>query len=416
MIELDLIETLGLGTAALLAGEALRRLIPPLGRYNLPAPVLGGLLIAIGVLVARQQDWAEIKFDETLRVPLMIAFFTTIGFGASVHLLRKGGPQVLLFLALSTAAALLQNVVGAGVAVLTGQPPLFGVLCGSVALTGGPGTAATFGKYFEAAGIPGAEAIGVTAAMGGIIAGGVIGSPVGTLLIERLRGPSARTVARPAASAEDVVEAQIPEPVERVPRGEDVESYVLIKNIGLILLAMWAGVWVSAGLDRIGATFPAYIGAMLVAAALRNFDDVTGLLKLSQRTIDEVGNAALAYFLVIALMVLHLWDLAVVALPLLAVLTVQILLVAVLCRWPIFPAMGRDYDAAVMAGGFYGFMMGTTANAMAIMDALARRYGPAPRAFLVVPLVGASFIDFTNALLIQGCLWIFAPEAGVTPP
>jgi len=407
MIELGLVETLGLGTVALFAGEMLRRLIPPLGRYNLPAPVLGGLLISIAVLTSHQQNWSEVKFDQTLVVPLMIAFFTTIGFGASVSLLKKGGPQVVLFLVLSTIGAVLQNIVGAGVAVATGQSPLFGVLCGSVSLTGGPGTALAFADSFEAAGVEGAKTIGATCAMGGIIAGGIIGAPIGTLLIEKLRRPAIDGVTGPAPSIEDVVESRVAEPDETVPAGEDVEAYVLIKNVGWIFLAMWGGYWVSEGLASLGATFPAYIGAMLVAAAIRNFDDATGLLGLSQKTIDELGNAALAYFLVISLMVLQLWHLAAVALPLLAVLAAQIVLVGLLCWWPIFPWLGRDYDAAVMAGGFYGFMMGTTANSMAIMDALVRRYGPAPRAFLVVPIVGASFIDFTNALLIQGCLSLF---------
>ncbi|MGC1275961.1 MAG: sodium/glutamate symporter [Planctomycetaceae bacterium] len=408
MIELGLVQTLGLGTAALFAGELMRRIIPPLGRYNLPAPVLGGLLVSVVVLIGHETGrLKEVTFDETLVVPLMIAFFTTIGFGASFSLLKKGGPQVFLFLALSTVAAVLQNVVGASVAVATGQSPLFGVLCGSVSLTGGPGTALAFAESFEKAGVEGAGVIGATCAMGGIIAGGIVGSPIGTLLIERLRRPALDGVTGPTLSVEEVVESRVPEPVEHVPPGEDVESYVLIKNVGLILIAMWAGLWVSAWLKSLGWTFPPYIGAMLIAAAMRNFDDVTGLLGLSQKTIDEVGNAALAYFLVISLMILQLWQLAAVALPLLAVLAAQIMLIAVLCWWLIFPLLGRDYDAAVMSGGFYGFMMGTTANSMAIMDALARRYGPAPRAFLVVPIVGASFIDFTNALLIQGCLSLF---------
>lgn len=408
MIELSLIETLGLGTAALFAGEMLRRFIPILGRYNLPAPVLGGLLVSVAILIAHEQAWlTEVRFDQTLVKPLMVAFFTTIGFGASYGLLRKGGPQVLVFLSISTLAAVLQNVVGAGVAVATGQSPLFGVLCGSVALTGGPGTALAFSESFEEAGVQGAAVVGATCAMGGIIAGGIVGSPIGTILIERLRRPAVDGIGNHALSAEEVVESRVSEPVEHVPAGEDVDSYVLIKNVGMILIAMWAGQWVSAWLESHDWKFPAYIGAMLVAAAMRNVDELTGIFGLSQKSIDEIGNAALTYFLVISLMILQLWQLAGVALPMLAVLAAQIVLVALMCRWLIFPLLGRDYDAAVMAGGFYGFMMGTIANSMAIMDALVRRYGPAPRAFLVVPIVGASFIDFTNSLLILGCLWLF---------
>jgi ESS family glutamate:Na+ symporter len=410
MLNLDPIHTLAFGGVVLAVGYALRRAIPVLARYNLPAPVIGGLLVSVAVLVARRWDRTPFQFDTALRDPLMIAFFTTIGFGASFGLLKKGGPLVLLFFALSTFAAVLQNVAGAAAAAAMGQPPLFGVLCGSVTLTGGPATGLAFAPQFEAAGVAGAGPIAVASAMGGIVAGGIIGAPIGTLLIERLHRQRAATTnpGPPAPAAEAVVEAQLPGPVEQVPAGEDMESYVLLKSVGVILVAMWAGSWVGAAITALGVTLPAYIGAMLVAAVMRNFDDATGWLGLSQRAIDEIGNVALSFFLVVALMTLELWRLAAVALPLLVVLAVQVGLVAALCFWPVFPWMGRDYDAAVTAGGFVGFMMGTTANAMANMDALARRYGPAPRAFLVVPMVGAFFIDFTNAVLIQACLNIFS--------
>jgi ESS family glutamate:Na+ symporter len=408
MLELDLIHTLAFGAVVLCLGYAIRRAVPILARYNLPAPVIGGLLVSLVVLAARQWDRTLFQFNTTLRDPLMIAFFTTIGFGASFGLLKKGGPQVLLFFALSTIAAALQNVAGAATAHALGQPPLFGVLCGSVTLTGGPATGLAFADQFEAAGVTGAAPIAVAAAMFGIVAGGLVGTPVGTLLIERLNRARAVGAVSTPATAEEVVEAQLPAPREEVPVGEDVGAYVLLKSVGLILVAMWAGSWVGAGITALGVTLPAYIGAMLVAAALRNLDDATGWLGLSQQSIDDVGNVALSFFLVLALMTLELWKLAAVALPLVAILCVQVALVTAYCFWPIFPRMGRDYDAAVMAGGFIGFMMGTTANAMANMDSLARRYGPSPRAFLVVPMVGAFFIDFVNAILIQACLNLFA--------
>ena len=139
---------------------------------------------------------------------------------------------------------------------------------------------------------------------------------------------------------------------------------------------------------------------MLMAAAIRNLDDVTGWLRLPERLIDDVGNAALSLFLVMALMTLRLWELAGLALPLLLIIIAQLVILCLFSLWPLFRVMGRDYDAAVMSGGFVGFMMGTTANAMANMRSLVERYGPAPRAFLVVPMVGAFFIDFTNAIII----------------
>jgi ESS family glutamate:Na+ symporter len=170
---------------------------------------------------------------------------------------------------------------------------------------------------------------------------------------------------------------------------------------------MWIGSWVSKGFAALGVTLPAYIGAMLVAAAIRNLDDLTLWIGLSQRIIDDIGNVALSLFLVVALMNLKLWELAGLALPLAVIVVAQVALVAVVCFWPIFQLMGRDYESAVMSGGFIGFMLGTTANAMAVMRTLVERYGPAPRAFLVAPMVGAFFIDFTNALIITACINIW---------
>lgn len=408
---LDAVQTLAFAAAVLLVGHLLRRAVPPLARYNVPTPVVGGLLFAAVALLAKRQGVTLLRFDETLKVPLMVAFFTTIGFGAGVGLLRKGGPHVLILFGLCGIVIALQNVLGAAVAVATGQPPLFGVLCGSVTLAGGPGTAAAFAESFEDAGIEGAAAIGITVATAGIVIGGVLGGPLGTFLIERLRRRPARLPQNdPPASeprtAAEVVESKLPGPVERVPTGEDPAAYVLLKGVGVTLIAMWIGHWAGAAITTPRFQLPAYIGAMLVAAAIRNVDDATGLVGLSQRTLDMIGEVALALFLAVTLMTLDLSRLAAVAGPLLAIVACQTLLVTAVCVWPVFPWMGRDYDAAVMAGGFCGFMMGTTANAMANMDALARRYGPAPRAFLVVPLVGAFFLDFMNVLLIQAGLWL----------
>lgn len=407
MLQLDQISTLAFGGLVLLLGYALRRAIPPLGRCNLPAPVIGGLVVAVAMLAARNWDLDLVKFDRTLEKPLMSAFFTTVGFGASFNLLRTGGRPVLFFFLLSTIAALLQNLVGAATAVAVGQPALFGVLCGSVTLTGGPATGLAFAPQFEQAGVIGAEPIAAASAMFGIVAGGLIGAPIATALLASLNRRRTEGAVPPTPTAEQVVERQLPAPVESVPVGEDVESYVLLKTVGVILMAMWLGAELSAWLTAHVLTLPFYIGGMLVAAALRNLDDATGWLGLNQATIDDVGNVALSFFLAVALMTLELWKLAAVAGPLAAVLVVQILLVAAYSVWPVFARMGRNYDSAVIAGGFCGFMMGTTANAMATMDAIVKRYGPSPMAYLVVPMVGAFFIDFTNALLIQGCLNVF---------
>ena len=194
-------------------------------------------------------------------------------------------------------------------------------------------------------------------------------------------------------------------------KGEDRESYALLKALVVLLVAMWLGGavngWLNGWLGRIGMALPAYIGAMLVAAALRNADEALKLIGISQRLLDDFGNVALSLFLVMALTTLRLWEIVHIAVPLAIIVLIQVVLVSALCIWPVFKLMGRDYDAAVISSGFCGFMLGTTANAMANMEALVERYGAAPRAFLVVPMVGAIFIDFTNAPIITAFINVF---------
>ena len=407
-MSLDLVQTVALAGIVLFVGYFIRRVIPPLAEYNIPAPVVGGLLVAILMTLNRAYFGYAVSFNTTLQSPLMIAFFTTIGFGASVALLRVGGPAVIIFFLFSTAMAFIQNVMGAGVAMALGQPPLMGVLAGSVTLTGGPATGLAFAPEFEKAGVPAAATLAVAAAMVGIVAGGILGGPIGTYVARRSPGRRGSSTPMQQPVAQHVVEDGLPSPATtKVPEGEDVESYDLLKAIVVILAAMWAGSWLTVGFTAMGLTLPAYIGAMLVAAVIRNVDDLTGLFGLSQRTLDDVGNVALSIFLVMALMTLRLWDLVGLAAPLAIMLLVQVAAVGLMAVALVWPLMGRDYEAAVMSSGFVGFMLGTTANAMANMKALVERYGPAPKAFLVVPMIGAFFIDFTNALIITAFLNYF---------
>jgi len=417
MLALDLVNTIAVAGVVLFAGYGLRRAIPVLAHLNIPAPVVGGLLVAIAMTIAHRTGTQLVRFDTTLQTPLQNAFFTAIGFGASLQLLRLGGPLVLRFFLFATAVAVLQNVVGAAAAAALGQAPLLGVLAGSVTLTGGPATGLAFAPLFEQAGVQGAATVAVAAAMAGIVCGGLIGAPLATYLIERGRlaprpggGPGsnrARLSDAPHARVDPatrIVEAQVPEPPSGAPSGEDPEAYVLLKHLVLMLVAMWIGGFVSRALAGVGLTFPSYIGAMVVAAVIRNVDDLSGVFGLSQQTLDDLGNVALSLFLALALMTLRLWELAGLAVPLTVILIVQVALVAVVAAFAVPRFMGRDYESIVMAGGFTGFMLGTSANAMANMSALVERYGPAPKAFLTVPLVGAFFIDFINAVIITFCL------------
>ena len=391
-LKLDLLQTLTLGVVVLYLGSQLRRRIAALDRLNIPSAVVGGLAFAALVLLLRDRV-LNVEFDTAMQPTLMVAFFTTIGMGASLAVLRAGGVQVVTFLLLATAFCFIQNLVGMALAQALGERPLLGVLAGSVTLVGGPATGLAFARQFEEAGVLGAEVVAITAATFGIVCGGMLGGPVGTRLIRRfgLHASSASGLA---------LKTELDTRTEPLLVHAEEEDTPLLRNMVVLALAMVLGSIVSFYIQQTGVTLPAYIGAMAVAALLRNADDASGWLKIDHKAMDFMGNTALNLFLVVALMNLKLWQLREVALTLALILLVQIIVVAVAAYFVTFRAMGRDYDSAVMASGFIGFVLGTTANAVANMRALVARYGPAPRAFLVVPLVGAFFIDFTNALVI----------------
>jgi ESS family glutamate:Na+ symporter len=277
------------------------------------------------------------------------------------------------------------------------------VITGSITMTGGHGTGAAFGKLMEEQyAFPGAVTLAMAAATFGLVSGGLIGGPVGTRLVRRFGLTPGAAPAPPAAPAA-LAHASLDEEIDTAPAGEAPTAYTLLKTLTIILVAMWAGSLLSAWLGRY-VTLPGYIGAMLCAAVIRNVADATRVVRIEQRTVDDLGTIALSLFLAMALMTLKLWELLDLALPMLVILSVQVAAVAAFTLLVTFRLMGRDYDAAVMAGGHCGFSLGATPNAVANMTALVERFGPAPRAFLVLPMVGAFFIDFTNALVITGFL------------
>lgn len=408
MIQFDLIQTLALGGLALFVGWALVRAIPVLGRYNIPAAVVGGLLVAVLITALRVTQTSTVSFDITLQTPLMTAFFTSIGLSASVSLLRAGSGQALLFLALASVLAVAQNLIGIGVAVAFGETPLLGVLMSSAALAGGPATSLAFAPQFAAAGVPAAESLAIAAAMAGIVLGGLFGGPIATRLLERheLKSASGRS-GRESSAQIEVTNLEDRRDDTQDDHDEDGVRDA-IKALTVLLVAMAIGAVLSAGFVNAGLTLPGYVGAMLVGAMIRNLDDRTGWIRIPHDLAAKIGAVCLTLFLVVALMNLKLWELASLALPLIVNLVLQLLAVALFCGWIVFRVMGRDYDAAVMTGGFTGFMLGTTANAMAVMRTIVERFGPAPRAFLVAPLVGAFFIDFTNAIIITTFLNFFS--------
>ena len=396
----DLLQTLTLAAVVYYAGVLARRHIAFLSRLNIPSAVVGGLLFAALVLICRDR-FVNLQLDTTGQPLLLVAFFTTIGMGASVALLRSGGLAVAIFLAFASVVCVGQNLLGMAVASGLGENPLMGVMAGSVTLMGGPATGLAFAPEFTKAGLPGADVLAITSAVFGIVCGGLVGGPVGTWLIHRHRLKTSGTAGSPVTSALPAErEREIVVHVER-------EDTPIIRNLAVLALAMGLGSVLSRYIQATGFTLPAYIGAMVVACGLRNLDDVKGWLKIHEDTMEFIGGIALNLFLVVALMDLKLWQLAGQALPLFVILLAQLALLVGLAIFVSYRLMGRDYDSAVMAGGFIGFAMGTTANAVANMRTITSRFGPAPRAFLVVPLVGAFFIDFINALVITGFMnWL----------
>ena len=393
-----MVQTLAAGALALFLGFQLVDRLPFLRRYNIPAPVVGGLIVAILVLVLRQQNVATISFDTTLQTPLMNAFFTAIGCSASLSLLRAGSGQALVLLVLAAFLAVVQSLIGIFSAVLFDQSPLLGVLIGPAALAGGPATALAFAPQFAAAGVPSAETVAIAAAMSGIVLGGLVGGPIATRLLERnaLRAGSAvGAVEQPGKSANEAATSVTPSPDD-----EEGSARQSLKALTVILVAMGIGSWLSGVMKDAGLTLPGYVGAMIVGAMIRNVDDFSGRIGIPHDITDRIGTVSLTLFLAVALMNVKLWELTAVAWPLLVNLALQVVVIAFFCWAVVFRAMGRDYDAAVMSGGFTGFMLGTTANAMAVMRTIVEKFGPAPRAFLIAPIVGAFFIDFTNAIVI----------------
>ena len=409
-LQLDIAQTIGVAAVLLVAGEFIKKHVRVLARYFIPGPIIGGLLFSIIALVGHETGSFTFEFYDNMRAFLLLVFFTTIGFSASFELLKKGGVGVALFLAVAVGLVLLQNGLGAGLATALGVHPLIGVAAGSISLTGGHGTSAAFGPLLEQAGAAGALPAAIAAATYGLVAGCVIGGPLGSLLMRRngLQGPHAAKAqaqgatahvgnASNAGYADNAGAVAIPVPATARVGSHDTVMYASI----LIAVSIGAGTLMVNWLKDVGVTLPSYLGPMLVAAVVRNIIDWRdGELPLRQ--FEVVGNVSLGFFLAMALMSMRLWELAAVAGPLLVILLAQTVLMFAYAYFVTFRVMGRDYDAAVIAAGHCGFGMGATPNAMANMQAFTAVNGPSVKAFFVIPLVGSLFIDFFNAVIITG--------------
>lgn len=386
-IQLNMYQATAIAALVLLLGRLMVAKLEILKRYCIPEPVAGGVVFALVHLALRQAGILEISFDETLQTFFMIVFFCSVGFTACFRLLKKGGLQVILFLGIAALMCVLQNGLGAGIAAAFGLDARLGLATGSIPMVGGHGTAASFGPVLEKAGVVGANAVAIASATFGLVAGCMIGGPIAVAHIKKRGLHSSET----ATGANEVT-------VDKNEVTGAIDSKRFLDAALYLAVAIGAGTIVSAWLGKF-MTFPIYIGAMIVAAIIRNVTDITGK-DMPMEEISTIGSFSLSLFLGLAMMGLKLWQLADLAIPMIVMLVAQTLLMIVFAYFVVFHALGRNYDAAVMTSGFCGFGMGATPNAMANMQAITNKYGPAPTAYFVVPLVGSLFIDFVNTLII----------------
>lgn len=378
MFELNQITTLFLAVALYLFGMAIVNRIGFLNRFLIPAPVVGGLIFAVLALVLKTTGIVEITLDTSLQTLFMIAFFTTVGLGASFKLIKLGGKLLVIYLLLCGVTVFMQNVIGVSFAQLFGIDPLLGVMAGAVSMNGGHGGAAAYGQTIEDLGISSALTVGMAAATLGLICGSLSGGPVARYLIKK------HDLKPASGKIEGYVEKD----------EKPIQEWSFMVQIALITFSMAVGTYLGDLFTNMtGFVLPSYIGAMFVAVIVRNLADRFTKGTVNMKEINLIGDVSLAIFLSMALMSIKLWEVADLALPLIGIILIQVVFLVLYAIFVMFRMLGKDYDAAVMISGFLGHGLGATPNAMANMSATVNKYGPSRTAFLVVPIVGAFLID-----------------------
>jgi len=411
LIEFSNVETLGLAAVFLVVGHFIKDRVPFLERYFIPSPIIGGLLFSIIMLIGHQTGAFDLELSDDMRDLLLMMFFTTIGFTASLEMLKRGGIAVALFLLACTILVIIQNIVGVSLASVLGASPLIGLAAGSISLTGGHGTSAAFGPLLEAHGAAGALPAAIAAATWGLVAGCIIGGPVGLRLLRRyqLKGPSPDEYVLGGAASQDsevtVTLSKADEDIDdtRAARRMPISTQSVI----LLCVAAGLGGTVLKWLQQYGVTVPAYLGAMIIAAIIRNIYDLRRI-DFPDAEMNIISSVSLSFFLVLALMSMRLWELADVFGPVLIILVVQTVIVFFFTYFVTFRIMGKNYDAATLAVGHCGVGLGATPNAMANIQAFTNANGPSPKAFFVIPIVGSLFIDFVNAIVITVFVNVFS--------
>ena len=386
-LELNMYQTLAIAVIMLYIGTFLKRRIEFLETFCIPSPVVGGLLFAIVSCILYTSGVIAFAFDETLKNVCMVAFFTSVGFQANVKILKSGGVALLIFLGCVCALIVCQNFLAVALSNVLDISPFIGLCTGSISMVGGHGTAGAFGPVLEDLGLVGATTLCTAAATFGLVAGSLMGGPLGRRLI------LGKDLLKTAVKADETPLVEEEKKHERSVSMYAPAAYQLA-------LAMGIGTVVSMLLSKTGMTFPVYIGAMIVAAIMRNWSEFTGHFTVHIGEINDIGGICLSIFLGIAMITLKLWQLAELALPLIVLLVGQTLLMFIFAYFIIFNVLGHDYDAAILSAGSCGFGMGATPNAMANMQVLTGKFAPSVKAYILVPIVGSMFADFINSLTI----------------
>ena len=413
-IELDMIQTAGIGAFALMVGMVLTRKVAFLQRFCIPSPVSGGIIFSLITLALYGWFKVEVSFDDTLKNIFMLAFFTSVGFQSDLKVLKQGGKALVVMLVLLVVIIALQNLMPLGVTRLMGVDPLIGIAAGSVSMTGGHGTAGGFAGVLEQMGLQGAGTIGMAAATFGLIAGSMLGGPLAEFIIrKKLTQEQMQPQDDEIDPAMAGIESDEASPSGRTKRlsSNEQEFQQYAKACYAILLVMAGGTLLSWLFAKTGVTFPTYFGALILAAIVRNtigfvrYKDngewVRADKLLDMERIISVGNICLSLFLGMAMISLKLWELQTLALPLIVILTCQVVMMALFVYFVAFPLLGRNYDAAVLCAGMCGFGLGATPNAMANMSAVCYKYRYTVKPFLIVPIIGAMFADIINTGIIS---------------
>lgn len=413
VLELDMLQTAGLGALALVLGMCLTRRVKWLQRFCIPSPVSGGIVFSVVSLMLYKLWNVELVFDGTLKDVFMLVFFTSVGFQSNLKVLRRGGSTLLLMLGVLAFIIVVQNVLPLGIAWIMGVNPLVGMAAGSISMAGGHGTAGGFSAVLEGMGLSGAGTIAMAAATFGLIMGSVTGGPLAERLIRtKLTAEHLEPKDYEVDPAMAGLESDEASPAGRAKHisSNEQEFQQYAKATYALLIVVAAGSLMSWLLQQTGVTFPTYFGALIVAAIVRNVAETCKLTpKMEFDKIVSVGNICLSVFLGMAMVSLKLWELESLALPLVVMLVAQVVAMALIAYFVAFNILGRDYDAAVLVAGICGFGLGATPNAMANMSAVCYKYHYSVKPFLIVPIIGAMFVDLINTGFITMFLnWIGA--------